>query len=243
MFGSVTRSRRKGDEDVPSFMSISISTNSSVGATSYVRAATATKAAAAVASVTEADGDSSKVSGPAAMMNKLKALQKSDPAKFKEAVNAVSRKLSEEAESASDEKQKSMLTDLAKKFESAGQSGDLPALQPAQGAAGAKGGDGGRPPGGGGGPPPGGGGGVKGASSSSSSSSSSTEPADANGDGTVTQAEQLAYDRKQEVKTSPAASETKRAAQAYKRIQGDDASEGAKRTMDSISSVVDRYAA
>lgn len=239
MFGSVTRSRRKGDEDVPSFMSISISTNSSVGATSYVRAATATKAAAAVASVTEADQDSSKVSGPAAMMNKLKALQKSDPAKFKEAVNAVSRKLSEEAESASDEKQKSMLTDMAKKFESAGETGDLPALQPAQGAAGAKGGDGGRPPGGGGAPPPGGGGGVKGASSSSSN----TEPADANKDGTVTQAEQLAYDRKQEVKTSPAASETKRAAQAYKKIQGDDASEGAKRTMDSISSVVDRYAA
>ena len=77
----------------------------------------------------------------------------------------------------------------------------------------------------------------------SSSSSSSTEPADANKDGTVTQAEQLAYDRKQEVKTSPAASETKRAAQAYKKIQGDGPPEGMKETMDSISSVVSQYAA
>lgn len=216
-------------------MSISISTGS-VGASKYVRAASATKAAAAVASVTETDSsDSSKVSGPAAMMSKLKALQKSDPAKFKEAVTAVSRKLSEEAESATDDKQKSMLSDLAKKFESAGESGDLSALQRPQGAraaAGAKGG--------GGGPPPGGGG-MKGASSSSSSSS--TEPADANADGSVTQAEQLAYDRKQEVKTSPASSETKRAAQAYKKIQGDDLPGGTKATMESISSVVGQYAA
>ena len=128
-------------------------------------------------------------------MSKLKALQASDPAKFKEAMSAISKKLTKDADASTDAKQKQVLTDMASKFSTAGQTGDLSGITLPSGASGAKGGHHG---GGHGGPPPSGGG-VKGASSSSSSSSTtSAGAADTNGDGKVSEAKLAAYTVKQE---------------------------------------------
>ena len=179
-------------------MSISIS-SSSISASNYVSAVSSSKVSSAVDSVTGDDSsDSSSVSGPAAILSKLKALQASDPAKFKEAMSAISKKLTKDADASTDAKQKQVLTDMASKFSTAGQTGDLSGITPPSGASGAKGGHHG---GGHGGPPPSGGG-VKGASSSSSSSSSSSTTsagaADTNGDGKVSEAKLAAYTVKQE---------------------------------------------
>lgn len=176
-------------------------------------------------------------------MSKLKALQASDPAKFKEAMSAISKKLTKEADASTDAKQKQVLTDMASKFSTAGQTGDLSGITPPSGASGAKGGHHG---GGHGGPPPGGGG-VKGASSSSSSSSTtSAGAADTNGDGKVSEAELAAYTVKQEdsgAEPPSSSSESKRAAQAYAKLQDKGPPEAIKTAMSDISSIIDQYAA
>jgi hypothetical protein len=80
------------------------------------------------ASTTSANTDSSTVSGPAQLLAKLKSLQESDPAKFKEVVKKLSDTLRTDAKVSTDANEQRALTDLASKFETAGQTGNLSAL-------------------------------------------------------------------------------------------------------------------
>jgi hypothetical protein len=84
----------------------------------------------------DGDRDSSRVSGPAQLLSKLKQLQASDPAKFKDVMAKLSSTLKTDAKNASDPGAQKMLTDLASKFDTAAQSGDLSALTPAGAAQG-----------------------------------------------------------------------------------------------------------
>lgn len=221
-------------------MSIAI-TSGSVRFISPTSAVSASAVGSATASAIGPDGDSSSVSGPASTLNKLKKLQETDPAKFKEAMSAISKKLTEEADAATDDKEKAMLKDMASKFQSAGESGDLSQLVPSPG--GGPGGVGGPKGGGHGGPPPGSGGGA-GVKATSSSSSSTTQAADTNGDGKVSESELEAYLQKQDVKgveSSPSASATTRAAHAYKKMQLDSGPPGMQQAMSDISSILEQY--
>jgi hypothetical protein len=95
-------------------------------------------------------------SKPGELMAKLAQLKESDPEKFKTVLGDISKKLDDAATKTGDSK----LAELAKKFETASETGDLSGLQPQHhgGARGAGGPGGGPPPGGpgSGGPPPGG---------------------------------------------------------------------------------------
>ena len=151
-------------------------------------------------------GGQAQVSGPAALMNKLKTLQQTDPDKLKAVLGELADTISEKANSATDPGEKRALSELAEKFKAAGESGDLSSLQPPRGP----GGKGGPPPG----PPPSGGA-KPAASASSSGASSATEefdPADTNEDGSVSQREKLAYEAKQAASASGAEAYAKQAA-------------------------------
>ncbi len=147
--------------------------------------------------------DAASVSGPAQTMNKLQALQKSDPAKFKEVMSAISDKLSSAAQASTNPAEQKALTDAAARFKSAGDTGDLSALTPQKDGATGRGKRGAETSAGGGA-----------ASSTPSAASASTgqgatsatvaSPADANGDGAVSTAEQIAYDAKQSATSSGA---------------------------------------
>lgn len=138
--------------------------------------------------------DASSLSGPAELFKKLQALAKSDPAKFKQATQAISDALQTEASQSTDPHEQQMLSNLSAKFAEAAKTGDASGLAPPKGPP-----PGGRPP-----PPP----------TSSSSGGGGTkvyDPADSNQDGTVTQAEQAAYDAKEAAAKASATS----ASQAY----------------------------
>lgn len=119
------------------------------------------------------------------MLSRLSDLETSDPQTFQ----ATMKDMSDHLRAAAKEKggeEGAKLEAMADKLDKAAKTGDLSELAPPSGR---------------GGPPPGGGargaGGAGAAGGSGgSSSSSNTEPADADGDGTVTSAEQLAYDLK-----------------------------------------------
>lgn len=69
---------------------------------------------------------STQISGPAQMLAKLQALQTKDPDKFKQVMSDMADKLSTLANKTGDQK----LSQLADKFKTAGETGDLSALQP-----------------------------------------------------------------------------------------------------------------
>lgn len=69
---------------------------------------------------------STQILGPAQMLAKLQALQTKDPDKFKQVMSDMSDKLSALADKTGDQK----LSQLADKFKTAGETGDLSALQP-----------------------------------------------------------------------------------------------------------------
>lgn len=199
----------------------SLSGSSANAVASLQRVASSTRTNAAAEAIAGESGDSSTVSGPAQMLSKLKSLQASDPEKFAKTMADISDKLSQAADAATDPGEKKALSDLAGKFETAGKTGDLSALEPPKG--GGHGGPGGAH-GAGKGPPPAGGGAAS--SASSSKSSDSTDPADANQDGTVTEAERQAY-------------EASKGASAYRKMaEGHDASK-MHAVMDQVSSIVD----
>lgn len=191
--GRYRRSFSRGEPERIVPMSISsIASTATQALTPTSSAASTAKAQRSRSSLPPAK-DGASVSGPAQTLNKLQALQKSDPAKFKEVMSAISDKLSSAAQSSTNPAEQKALTDAAARFKSAGDSGDLSALAPQ------KGGGGGRakrssdaPPGGGaqGAPPPK-------AAAQPSANAAVTSPADANGDGKVSAAEQAAYDAKQ----------------------------------------------
>jgi hypothetical protein len=80
-----------------------------------------------------------QVSERGKLLQELSDLQKSDPEKFKKVTEEISQKLRDAASSAS-AGQASALNKLADRFDQASQSGDMSALQPADGAGGHHGG-------------------------------------------------------------------------------------------------------
>ncbi len=102
--------------------------------------------------------DSSQVSELGKLMKQLSDLQQSDPSKFKEVTATISKKLEEAASTATengDSRQAKALSELADKFKTASENGEVPDLKPSgfQGRPGGPQGAGGT--GGPGGPPPG----------------------------------------------------------------------------------------
>lgn len=166
--------------------------------------------------------DQESTSGPAELFKKLEALATSDPEKFKEVTAQMAAKVEEAAEAATDPNEKKMLTELAAKLTDASQTGDVSGLKPPEG--------GGPPPG----PPPSdavGGGGSKGEVSSAAASGGAQEydSADTNEDGTVSIAEQAAFEAKR----------ASLAEQAYSRTM-DEAREGrARELFSSLEALVD----
>lgn len=134
------------------------------------------------------------ISGAAKKMAELNDLKTSDPEKFKATLTAMAEKARTDAASRTG-KEAGFLNGLADKLENAAQTGDLSQLKPGKPPAGMAP-PGGRPPGGGGGAPgkvgkPAGG---KPNAESSEETDPSVDPADKNGDGTVTLAEKIAYE-------------------------------------------------
>lgn len=74
--------------------------------------------------------DSASISDPGELFAKLQQLQESDPDKFKELMTSIADQLTSAAADQDDEQASSMLTDLASKFSSAAETGDLSSLQP-----------------------------------------------------------------------------------------------------------------
>jgi hypothetical protein len=182
---------------------------------SIVGSSTASQQASSVASVASTalaqissstlPSESASTSGPAELFKKLEDLATSDPQKFKAVTKQLAAAVQDAADSATDPKEKQMLTDLANRFTEASQTGDASVLKPPEGGKPA-----GPPPGG---PPPDGAGGSSDATSSSSASTSSTgstqyAAADTNQDGTVTVEEQAAYDALHPSKAEQAYSST-----------------------------------
>ena len=205
----------------------------SVQSSSGVKAVRASSAPSSTRGAQRPGGDATSVSGPAAVLSKLKSLQQSDPAKFKEVMTAISTKLQEGAEASGDATDKAAMTDLAQKFQAAAQTGDLSTLVPPSG----RGGGSHHPPG----PPPGGGGKPPGAvaKSGSSSSSSSTEAADTNADGKVSEKERQAYEAKEAAAKEAAASPSSSAAGAYEKQASGAMQSKMNDLMSGIASVVD----
>jgi hypothetical protein len=125
--------------------------------------------------------DSSSASKPGKFLAKLEALKQSDPAAFKKKLEDASQRLSDKAAAETDPEKAQHLLALSARFAEAAKTGDLSALKPpthrdppqaptAQAAA------------------PG-----------APASPKTFDPADANLDGKVTQAEQAAYDERTKV--------------------------------------------
>ena len=176
-----------------------------------------------VSSTDSVNGDSSGLSGPAELFKKLEALSKSDPAKFKQATQEISDKLTEEADSETDPGAKEMLTGLAAKFKTASQTGDASALKPPRGS----------PPAGG---PPKSGGSSGTASGGSSGDTKTYDAADTNEDGTVSLQEQLDYDAK---KAAAKSGEDSTGLSAYKKVLRAAADQKANTLFSSLNSIYD----
>lgn len=97
-----------------------IAQNGTDGATSATTSTDSTTSASAA----------TDISGPGAMMKKLQQLKESDPDKFKQVMSDMADQLSALAKQQGDTDGTSRLSQLASKFATAGQTGDLSALQP-----------------------------------------------------------------------------------------------------------------
>lgn len=180
-----------------------------------------------------ASSDRSEISKPADLLARLAEQKSSDPEGFKQTMSAISDKLGKAAEAATSPEEAQALKDLAGKFQSAGETGDLSALAPPkrgshppppggpQGAGGPKG------------PPPGGahGGGPKkaAATDATSASSAAKDPADSNEDGKVSSKEKAAYE----------AAQAKKAAASYEATAKNDHEHGMHKVFETLKSVVD----
>jgi len=77
--------------------------------------------------------DSSQVSDFGKLMKQLESLQQSDPEKFKETTAQIAEKLeaaAKEAANSGDSRQASALNDMASKFKTASETGEMPDLRP-----------------------------------------------------------------------------------------------------------------
>ena len=111
-------------------MSISATQGANVGALANVDAITRARAGAASAKAPGSARDRTSVSGPGAMLSKLKELQDKDPAKFTAAMSDIATKLDDAAKASTDPKEQKALSELSAKFKTAGETGDLSALGP-----------------------------------------------------------------------------------------------------------------
>ncbi len=75
-------------------------------------------------------GDSLSISSPGDLLSKLSQLQESDPEAFKTLMTEIADKLETAASETDDTNEAAVLSDLASKFETAGETGDLSELQP-----------------------------------------------------------------------------------------------------------------
>ena len=224
-----------------------INATRSVQAPSSVTAASHAPPASGAKPLRLSSHDSAAVSGPGAMMSKLKSLQESDPAKFKQTMTEISTKLTEAASSSTDPKEKQALTDLAAKFQAAGDSGDLSALAPkkterAHAPPKGRGELEGRSPSNANGPPRGGrpsgppppkAGAIAGGAAAGSASKQA-DPADTNSDGKVSDAERLAYEESQ-----AAASPSSVSGEAYGKALDADAHDAMNAVMSKAAAIVD----
>lgn len=183
-----------------------------------------------------ASGDRSEISKPADLLARLAEQKSADPEGFKQAMSAISEKLGQAAEAASSPEEAQALKDLAGKFQSAGESGDLSALAspkrgshpPPPGGPQGAGGPKGPPPSGGHGGP----GGPKkadAADAKSASTSAAKDPADTDEDGKVSAKEKAAYE----------AAQAKKAAASYEATAKSDHEHGMHKVFETLKSVVD----
>jgi hypothetical protein len=204
---------------------------------------TSSRAAGAAGAAVPAGAPASeavRISRRGDLLAKLETLHEKDPQAFAATMSKVADTLTTAAASATDSRDAQQLTDVAARFRSAGETGNLSALAPPGHGAPPGGGAPPHPPGGGGGPPhpPGGGGGPPPARAVSSSSSSvATDPADANQDGKVSAKERLAYDTEVAAKKGAAS----HAAGTYAKLDlGHEPSAVATHAFDAITSIVDQ---
>ena len=179
-----------------------------------------------------ADDDAVSLSGPARSLGRLQELATSDPARFKDVVTQISDRLSTAADSASTPGLRAALGDAAARFGEAATTGDVSSLRPPAGGRPAGPPPGGRPSG----PPPGGdtkgdsgktGGGLVAASTADAQ----PDPADANEDGTVTEAERESYAAK---KAAAKGEATKRGGHGYDAREGDPVASAARSQVDAV---------
>ena len=90
-----------------------------------------------VAGTTDGGAGQPQVSKQAKFLSKLQQLATSDPAKFKQVVTDIAAKLTQAAQQSGQTSQGQALSGLAAKFQTAAQTGDVSALEPAKPAAGA----------------------------------------------------------------------------------------------------------
>jgi hypothetical protein len=93
--------------------------------------------------------DSSQISDFGKLMQQLESLQESDPTKFKETASTIADKLeaaAKDAANSGDTQQASALNDLASKFRTASETGEMPDLRPPDGPGGMQGPPPGPPP-------------------------------------------------------------------------------------------------
>lgn len=118
-------------------MSMTISSTPGISGTSSIASLSSVSfASTQTTQAAASDGDTSHVSKMGQLMKQLQDLEKSDPAKAKQALTQIASKLNDAAASATgplggDDAQH--LKDLAAKFSDAAQSGDLSKLEPKAG--------------------------------------------------------------------------------------------------------------
>lgn len=202
----------------------SIGSSTGIEGLKQVRTASASKSAAAPPA-----GDSLSLSGATALSSKLEALSKSDPAKFKKAMDEVATKLTDQANASTDPKEKETLQNLAGEFTKAGETGDVSGLKPQHHSQ----------SGHGGGAPPAGGAGAGGASQTSQTSQTSEtdDPADTNQDGVVTVTERQAYEAKQQSAITPQQAE---GLSTYQRVAHSGDEQKASALFSTVNSVLDQ---
>ena len=113
---------------------------SSTSSTSSTTSASSTSSSSSLSTGTLNTGsDEKNVSKGGEMMQRLSDLQTSDPEKFKQVTQSISDKLTAAAKNSTDSGQSGMLSDMAEKFASAAQSGDMSSLAPSEPPSGASG--------------------------------------------------------------------------------------------------------
>ena len=112
----------------------SISSSTTIAASLTVQTATETATQATTDAITDSDATDEaspvKLSDGARMRQRLAALAKDDPEKFKEVASKISKQLADEADKGGDGA--AFLKHLSDQFASAAQSGDVSSLKPPQ---------------------------------------------------------------------------------------------------------------